>query len=280
MSDEQELEPQVEAPETGEENQGGDNPAWNGIKELLPPTLFDAVKPELSKWDKGFQSSVDKATQAAIEKEYGWAKQLREQGIDPGYINQSLTLAQRVQTDPQAVWSSLGQFLREHGRMPENAQEMAEVEDNANEEADPRDQQIAELQAQVQGLSGWAQSSAQEQMNRQAEADLEVQIQNLRQAHPDLTTEGLQDVLGRATRQALLYQAQGIDKAPSLDEAYAEYEGFRNQILSAPRANSSAPRLLPTGGGVPAPAGQKSVGQLSSTETQNLVSDWLDKLKN
>lgn len=272
MSDEQELEPQVEAPEGND--QGGENPAWNGIKELLPPTLFDAVKPELSKWDKNYQSSVDKAVNDRIEKDYGWAK-----GITPEYGQQAIQIAQSIEGDPAAVWSSLGKFLKENGRMPETPEELQEVEDDA-EEADPRDQQIQELQAQVQGLSTWAQNSTQEQMNQAAEADLEQQITNLQKAHPELSNDDMADILGRATRQALMYQAQGIDKAPTLEEAFAEFDALRNRILGAPRAGASAPRLLPTGGGVPAAsAGGKSLGQQSSSETQDLVSRYLDSQK-
>jgi len=290
MSDEQ-TDPVVDAPETGAEEaeSGGDsfNPAWQGIRDRLPnEAFFEAVKPELQKWDQNFQKSVEKQVQQRFETDFGWVKDIAAQGITPERVTGGLNLLQQLDADPVGTYQRMGEFLRQNGHLPETDEEVQQVEDAGNDDLfpdqDPRDQQIATLQAQLEQLQGGFQQYTEEQQwnqeVQQAEVALDQQLSTLKQAHPELTDDDIEDILNRAAWKAQQYQNANDPRVPTLDEAFQEFDAFRNRILSTPRASAQAPRLLPTGGGVPSPqVDRPSLGKLSSGQTQDLVAEWISK---
>lgn len=290
MTDEQpEIESTVETPEVEtQENEpgGGFNPAWQGIRDRLPDAFFEAVKPELAKWDQGFQKKVEQGIQSRFETDFGWVKDIAAQGITPDRVTGGLNLLQQLDVDPVGTYNRLGEFLKQNGHLPETPEEVAQVENAGNDDLvpdqDPRDQQIAELQSQLEQLQGGFNEYTQQQQwdadVRAADESLNQQITALRQSHPEMSDDDLEDVIQRLGWKAQQLMNAGDPRIPTVEEAYQEHAAFRDRILSAPRASAAAPRLLPTGGGVPAPnANRPSVGKLSSQDTQNLVSEWLEK---
>jgi len=190
--------------------------------------------------------------------------------VTPEQIQQSLLIANKLNEDPVAIHEALGNFLRENGRLP-NKQELQEQvdEDASDEEGD--DPRLSQLEQQQQQMAQFLQQQQEQQQIAQASAELDQEVEAMKKAHPDFQAEDIQEVMQRAA-----LKAQVTGEVPPLEAMAAEYIGLRNRILTTPRAADSAPRLLPTGGGVAqATAGQKSLGQLDKNETQNLVAQML-----
>lgn len=248
---------------TSTPNTGGGNPAWAPIREALGPS-FQLVENHLKEFDKQAQSKIEKLN--AQLKEYtsfGDVKQLQ------AYQN----LAQRLDSEPMAVYEKLGEWLRSQGLLKEAQQveAMADQMDDQNEDIDPR---LKELQQAQEEMRRFLEAQEQERIAREADMALEQEVGSLRQAHPELSDADIREVLQRAAFNA----QQGRDD--SLEAAYQDYvENVVNRIRNAPRAGDSAPRLLPTGGGVPANQQGQSLGSMNKSDVQSLVAGLLQQGK-
>jgi len=273
-----EIEPaEAEALDTGTE-ESSENPAWAEIKSTLPESFYESIKPTLAKWDKNYQTSVDKA----VEKQFGWAKELQGNGVTPDRIQQALLVADRIETDPAAFHKSLSEYLQKEGRLPETPAEMQEVIEDAQEGTESpfditKDPQFKAMKEQLDGLLQMQQQSQSAQQAAQVQEAVNAELTDLRQAHPELDDADVNEVMRSAMLEAMQAdQDGGKTKIRPLAEHAAQYIELQNRILSRPRAASQAPRLVPTSGGVPATQTQsKSLGQLSSDETQSVVASYL-----
>ena len=79
--------------------------------------------------------------------------------------------------------------------------------------------------------------------------------------------------------RALALSQQNPNRVVPLSEAADEFDSLRDRILSTPRPGDSAPKLLPTSGGNPGSGQQRSVGELSRNETQDLIASYLTQGK-
>ena len=106
-------------------------------------------------------------------------------------------------------------------------------------------------------------------MRIQQEADvaLEQEINELKTAHPDFSEDDVREVLMRAA-----FQLQSTGKTAKLSDVAQEYvDKTVNRIRAVPRPGDSAPRLLPTSGGMPGGQQAKPLGKLSRDDVQNLI---------
>lgn len=241
---------------------GNGNPAWAPIRDALGPS-FQLVEPHLKEFDKQAQSRIEKLNSQLKEyTSFGTVDQLRAyQG-----------LAQRLDSEPAAVYEQLGQWLRSQGLIQE-AQQAEKIADELSDDdyVDPR---IAELEAQQERMREFLEYQEQERIAREADAELDAEINGLKQAHAELSDYDIREIIQRAAFAA----SQGQD--PSLELAYQDYvENVVNRIRNAPRAGDSAPRLLPTGGGVPATAQGQSLGSMNKGDVQSLVAGLLQQGK-
>lgn len=242
---------------------GGFNPAWAPIREKIGDNLFQLIQPELSKWDKSAESRI-----ASVNSQLAEYKQL---GEIPA-IQNAMNIAQRIDADPAEVYSRLGQFLQQTGRMPNQQEAQAIAEDVADEQADdqqvvdPRLDQLAQQQEQmVQFLQQqqWEQEVARETQTLEAELS-ELKAKGYSQ-------EDIQSIYDFTVQIAEQRHHNGDNRPVTLADGAAQFDALRNRILSAPRAGDSAPKLLPTSGGSPSGAQQRPLGQLSRSETQDLI---------
>lgn len=269
------VEPVVDAPASGEGQQpeAEGNPAWNVFREKLDPITFRNIQDDLKAMD---QSANQRIT--SLNEQYKPWKQFADAGQTPESIQQAVNIAQSLNEKPEEIYAALGAFLEREGRLPSKQELSQEVDDQKpvgqQQEDDPRFQQLAQ---QNQQMMQFLQGQQQQQITQRAEQAIDAEIKSLRTAHPELTDDDEKEVVRRAALIAQANFAKGIQKAPTLEEAHADYAALRTRILTTPRAGDSAPQLLPPSGGVPASGNQRTLGQLSRDETQNLVADLIEK---
>lgn len=240
----------------------GGNPAWDSLRSKLDPVSFHSIQDELKNFDKNVESRISSLNQQL--------KQYNELG-SPEQLQNYAAIAQRLDTEPEVIYNALGEFLKQNGRLPETAQEMQDAvdEEEATSETGeaPVDPRLAQLEQQQQQMQEFL--AQQEQMRIQQEADtvLEQEINELKQAHPEFSEDDVREVLMRAA-----FQLQSSGKAAKLSDVAQEYvDKTVNRIRAVPRPGDSAPRLLPTSGGMPGGQQAKPLGQLSRDDVQNLI---------
>jgi hypothetical protein len=257
--------------ETTEQQTSGDtggNPAWDSLRSKLDPVSFHNIQDDLKNFDKNAESRISSLNQQL--------KQYNELG-SPEQLQNYAAIAQRLDTEPEVIYNALGEFLKQNGRLPETAQEMQDAVDeeeatNENDEA-PVDPRLAQLEQQTQQMQEFL--SQQEQMRIQQEADVVLgqEIDELKQAHPDFTEDDVREVLMRAA-----FQLQSSGKAAKLSDVAQEYvDKTVNRIRAVPRPGDSAPRLLPTSGGMPGGQQAKPLGQLSRNDIQSLIASSIEQ---
>lgn len=249
---------------SGPDSESGFNPAWAPIREKIGDNLFQLVQPELSKFDKAVESRIQSSN--AQLNEY---KQLGELPA----IKQAMQLAQRIDADPETVHSMLGEFLQRTGRMPNTQETQQIVEAAADEEAeeqqalsDPRVDQLAQQQEQM--VEFLREQQFEQEVSRET-AVLEQELNDLKSK--GYSGEDIQTIYNFTVQIAEQRHREGNATPVSLTEGAAQFDALRTRLLTAPRAGDSAPKLLPTSGGTPNGTQQRSMGQLSRQETQDLI---------
>ena len=247
-----------------ESESGGINPAWAPIREKIGDNLFQLVQPELAKFDKAAQGRIE-----SLNSQLGEYKSL---GEIPA-IRNAMNIAQRIDADPAEVYSRLGQFLQQTGRMP-NQQEAAQIAEDVAEEEATDGQQVAD--PRIDQLAEQQQAMAEFLQQQQWEADVARETQTLESELNELKTKGysqedIQSIYNFTVQIAEQRHHAGDNRPVTLAEGAAQFDALRDRILSAPRAGDSAPKLLPTSGGSPSGATQRPLGQLSRSETQDLI---------
>lgn len=265
--------PETPAEAPSEESQG--NPAWESLRTKLDPIAFKAIEPDLKTWETEAQRRIE-----SNNKQYGWAADLVKSGTTPEDIQRALLVATKLNENPEEIHQALGQFLRENGRLPDK-QELADKVDEIQEDGPKADPRIDQLAAQQEQIANFIQSQQAEQIQAAADKALDQEIKALEAAHPEFSKEDIHEVISRAAFAAQLSKNQGKNTFPTLEEMAKDYnDNVRNRILSAPRAGGTAPRLLPTSGGVATSAAtQKTIGSLENGQVQDLVAQLLSQNK-
>ena len=257
--------------ETTEQQTSGDaggNPAWDSLRSKLDPVSFHNIQDDLKTFDKNAESRISSLNQQL--------KQYNELG-SPEQLQNYAAIAQRLDTEPEVIYNALGEFLKQNGRLPETAQEMQDAVDeeeatNENDEA-PVDPRLAQLEQQQQQMQEFLEQQEQMRVQQEADVALEQEINELKQAHPDFTEDDVREVLMRAA-----FQLQSSGKAAKLSDVAQEYvDKTVNRIRAVPRPGDSAPRLLPTSGGMPGGQQAKPLGQLSRNDIQSLIASSIEQ---
>jgi hypothetical protein len=251
--------------ETTEQQTPGDsggNPAWDSLRSKLDPVSFHNIQEDLKTFDKNAESRISSLNQQL--------KQYNELG-SPEQLQNYAAIAQRLDTEPEVIYNALGEFLKQNGRLPETQQEMQDAVDeeeatNENGEA-PVDPRLAQLEQQTQQMQEFLAQQEQARVQQEADVALEQEINELKNAHPDFSEDDVREVLMRAA-----FQLQSSGKAAKLSDVAQEYvDKTVNRIRAVPRPGDSAPRLLPTSGGMPGGQQAKPLGKLSRDDVQSLI---------
>lgn len=246
-----------------DDSNGGFNPAWEPIREKLGDPHFELIKGQLAEWDKGVNKRFE-----SLNQEFSPYKELGS----PEELRSYREIVEQINANPEAIYESLQEFLRENGRLP-NAQETQDIQDELESDEtdavarDPRVDDLAKQQEQIQQFL--VEQAAREEQAK-ADATLNDEI-------AQLTSERgySQDDLNEIISRTLTLSQQNPNRIVSLKEGADQFDALRDRILSTPRPGDSAPKLLPTSGGTPTGGQQRSVGELSRSETQDLIASYL-----
>jgi hypothetical protein len=257
--------------ETTEQQSSGDsggNPAWDSLRSKLDPVSFHSIQEDLKNFDKNAESRISSLNQQL--------KQYNELG-SPEQLQNYAMIATRLDTEPEVIYNALGEFLKQNGRLPNTEKELQDAvdEEEATSESveTPNDPRLAQLEQQQQQMQEFL--AQQENMRIQQEADytLEQEINELKQAHPEFSEDDVREVLMRAA-----FQLQSSGKTAKLSDVAQEYvDKTVNRIRAVPRPGDSAPRLLPTSGGMPGGQQAKPLGQLSRNDVQSLIASSIEQ---
>jgi len=247
--------------------ESGGNPAWDSLRSKLDPVSFHSIQEDLKNFDKNAESRISSLNQQL--KEYN------ELG-SPEQLQNYATIAQRLDTETEVIYNALGEFLKQNGRMPETEAELQDAVDEeeafGTEEA-PVDPRLAQLEQQQQQMQEFLAQQEQVRVQQEADSALEQEIGELKKAHPDFTEDDVREVLMRAA-----FQLQSSGKAGKLSDVAQEYvDKTVNRIRAVPRPGDSAPRLLPTSGGVPAGQQATPLGKMSRNDVQSLIASSLEQ---
>ena len=256
--------------ETTEQQTSGDaggNPAWDSLRSKLDPVSFHSIQDDLKNFDKNAESRISSLNQQL--------KQYNELG-SPEQLQNYATIAQRLDTEPETIYNALGEFLKQNGRMPETEAELQTAVDD--EEAfgtdeTPTDPRIAQLEQQQQQMQDFLAQQENVRVQQEADSALDQEINELKKAYTDFSEEDVKEVLMRAA-----FQLQSSGKPTKLADVAQEYvEKTVNRIRAVPRPGDSAPRLLPTSGGMPGGQQATPLGKLSRNDVQSLIASSLEQ---
>jgi len=251
----------VDTAETAPEvDASGGNPAWESLRTKLDPVSFHAIQDDLKNFDKNAESRISSLNQQL--------KQYSELG-SPEDLQNYASIAQRLDTEPETIYSALGEFLKQNGRMPETEKELQDAvdEEESTEDEEVQDPRLAQLEQQQQQMQQFLEQQEQVRVQQEADSALEQEINSLKQANPEFSEEDVQEILMRAA-----FQLQSTGKSTKLEDVAKNYvEKTVNRIRAVPRPGDSAPRLLPTSGGMPQQQENKPLGKMSRDDVQSLI---------
>jgi hypothetical protein len=230
---------------------------------VLPSSLHSQVKPVLEKWDKGVQQRFEQ-----VQSQYSPYKSFAEQQVSPNDIEVALGIAQQINDDPAKFFETYQEYLRGQGvqvGQGQQQQQPSEPEFDLGEYSQPdlsQDPRFQQLEQQQAAIAQWATSQYEQQIQAQADAQLDNDLKALHEKHGDFDESY---VLGLA-----------LGGVP-LDAAVSKYNELVNNVRNAPTAGGQAPRVLTPGGGLPAE--RIDPAKLDSKGTRNLVAEILANAK-
>jgi hypothetical protein len=260
--------PVEEVTEQATSGDTGGNPAWDSLRTKLDPVSFHNIQEDLKNFDKNAESRI-----ASLNQQL---KQYNELG-SPEQLQNYAMIAQRLDTEPEVIYNALGEFLKQNGRLPNTEAELQEAvdeEEATNESGDaPVDPRLAQLEQQQQQMQEFLAQQEYVRVQQEADSALEQEINELKSTHPDFSEDDVREVLMRAA-----FQLQSSGKTTKLSEVAQEYvDKTVNRIRAVPRPGDSAPRLLPTSGGMPGGQQAKPLGKLSRNDIQSLIASSIEQ---
>lgn len=217
-------------------NEGG-NPAWNEILGVLPDSLHSVVKPALEKWDNNYRTGLSK-----VQSQYEPYKEILDTGIEPQNLQYALALLDKIENDPRSIYDALA----EHNGWAENSGQGQSEEIDPNEydpENLPDDPRLLRAEQLAEAVAEYTMQQHQQQQEAEEDALLDQVISGLQEQHG---IDPEDEVANKFIMGLMLAGA-------TAEQAFEDYIGMTQQIVTRPRANDGAPVVL-GGGGVPSTA--------------------------
>ena len=214
--------------------------------EGLPESVIPLVEPAFKKWDADTSTRFQK-----VHSEYDDVKPFRDlvqQGVDYDTAVRGLTLLQRLEADPRAVYDAMAASFgfAEQGQTPPGDED----EFSSEEITDPR---FAQVEGVTKAMAEYLLAQEQEKVAQAAEQQLDQTLTALHSAHGDFDEEF---VLTR------MYNGSSPENAV---KAYNEL--VENAVKARQRPVS--PILMGAGGGIPTEP--VNVSQASNKDIKALV---------
>lgn len=227
----------------GNDDASGGNPAWQELYEVLPTNLHTLVAPVLEKWEQGTQTKFNEYAekQKSFEPYQGFV----ENNVPADRIEQSLAIAQLIDSDPQGFLEQMQAFYgpqqTQQTQQQPNQQQTTQGENDSftfdekpfDLNSTPEFQQIKEQQdliAQVLTQQFEAERAQQE------DAQLDQELQTLTEKYGEFDNDY---VFGLA-----------LNGVP-LEKAVEQYHSLVENIRNRPAADANLPSIVTPGGSMP-----------------------------
>lgn len=237
------IEPTENSPEVQPTEASHNNPFWGEVEEKVGPDFYKVIEPLLQKADTEANKRI-----TSLNETYKPWKQFQDQGIEPDQLTQAMQVIQHMNENPVEVFNNLKTFLEREGRLP-NQQELANEVADDDEEEDPRDTQLRQLQENQEKLNQYLESQALEQERYQASIEAEdwinKEIETVKAQFPHFSKEDMTEVF----RIAAGITQNGQE--PNLVAVATQWNSTIERIRTTPRASANAPRVPGGVGGAP-----------------------------
>lgn len=248
-------------------DQSGGHPAWDDVIKYVNPDGLDFVRQKLKEWDSGVNRRFEE-----VQSRYKPFEPFLE--YQPQTLEQAITLFNVFNGDPRRLYDQMAQhFGFNRGQGPDDNLDVGEFADDEEEQnvpditQHPMFQQLATQQQMIQ-----QHLAAQMQAQEEAETDawLDGEMSRLSEANPGIEIDW-DYVLNKAV--AIADRTGNSDTA--LEHAVTDYVGLVTK-MRAP----SAPRILPTSGGMPVNSNEELKKALSDDSTRRKLGvEMLERLR-
>lgn len=253
-----------------EEQSGNPNPAWAEYLNDIPDGYKGIVGDAFKRWDSRVGNKFHE-----IHKQYEPYKRyenLVKNQVDPAIAEAGIALFQRLQTDPQGFYQQLGEHF---GLSAEQAQAAVEGENDSDEDEDEQpyeDPRIAQIERQNQQIMALYQQQEQARIQEQADQQVDMELAQFREAHPEVTDADMTPIL----RIALM----GTQQNPnfSFEDAFQTYSKEINARMQS-RPGNSAPKVIPPNG-QPGSQPMPNFADLSDEERKKIMVEELRRASN
>jgi hypothetical protein len=251
---------QSQQPQAPTQQPVNSNPAYAEHLNKIPEGFRGVVEPIFKEWDTNVNQRFEQ-----VHSKYQPYKEIIESGAQPQQLAQALNIYHNLDRDPVAFFNMLQQHLTQQGMLQgagpgEPADEPEEFDLGDGQTPDPR---LSQLEQQQQAIAQQQQAiiqGMQQAQQMRAEADTEQWLdQQMKSAEEYLTKNNIP--VNPATWNYVLNVAAGINQSNggNSDAAFAKavdmYVENVNHLRSIPTANSTAPAVMPTSGGMPSSNG-------------------------
>ena len=241
------------------------NGAWTEMLGVVPREFHPVITPHLQKFDSNY---------GQLAQSYApWKKAFADKGQSAEDLVAAQQLYDLVNTNPELVYQRLAAHLEslraaQPGYVPQNyqqnyqqgysqPQEPQQQDGFASQEAVPEgafeDPRVQQMYQQMQQMNEYLQ---QQQMQMQQQQVVAAQ-QQLTSNYEQMMDSGIRQIMARdpnvdvqdLLQRTLVQTSQGME--PDIERAYAEQSAFVQRVRSMPMNSATAPRVMPTGGGMP-----------------------------
>lgn len=278
--------------QTGQQNSDTEHkghPAHREILDLLPEELHGLVQPKLNEWDRGVQDRFQE-----IHSEYEPWKEFENQGISAQDADQALRFLQMFNENPEdVIRQAIEHFNLNLGQEDDDYDDNdLDDEDYEDDEDDPNDRRYRELRDSQRDIDQRLSDREQADLDAQADDALDQYLDELEEEFGPYDEQYVLSLMGQgirgedAVQQFLeLYERYGTEFGDSnVDEDNSEGQaGDQNSNQNGQQQQQNgAPIVGGSGGtiGSGMPSNDVKPGQLSSEQTEDLVTQLLERAAN
>jgi len=240
----------------GGNQQTGVNPVWTAALEGIPAEFHPKLQEHFGKWDSNYQR---------MQQQIAPYKQFTQ--YDPQHLSQAWAMREMLNNNPMELYRRLTQALGLSEQQAQGEFEPEQEYEGQNDD-DPRWSEFKArqdaLDAQQQQIANFIQGRAEGEVTEQWQNAFEAQIADIQQRFGDFDVV---DVLNRASQM----------DDPDIARAYIEQQEFLRREFQRTRstANSRAPLVQPTTGGMPSSA-QKDPADFTKEERAAMFRDMMN----
>lgn len=233
----------VETPPNGmdsvEETTNEGNPSWQELYDVLPQGYQALVEPTLSKWDKSTQAKF--TANAEAQRAYEPYKQFLDNEIGSDQIQQALSVAQLIDSDPKAFMAQMQAYFGEEASQdPTVIKPPVENDDDDGFETKPydltADANFKKMQEQQDTIAGYLAQEVETKRAAKEDAFLATTIKNLTEKYGEFDED---------------YVYGSVINGVDMEDAVKKYHSLVETIRTKPAADANLPNILTPGGGLP-----------------------------